>query len=125
MSPTIGTFVRALVTSSCSNPPIASVSPLLINTFESSDRVSMIELAAQDIERFVEEEILTLELAAAVDAKRRRRARDGRYGARHWIDRSRRSARGVAACEPESLRVIRAAQDSTPVNSVRLSWVGG
>ena len=44
-SPRIGTFVRALVTSSWSNPPIARVSPLLISTFESSERVSMIGLA--------------------------------------------------------------------------------
>ena len=44
MSPRIGTLLRDLVTSSWSNPPIASVSPLLIKTFESSERVSMIGL---------------------------------------------------------------------------------
>ena len=40
----IGTFVRAFETSSCIKPPMASVSPLLINTFESRARLSMIGL---------------------------------------------------------------------------------
>ena len=45
MSPSTGTLVRALGISSWSRPPIASVSPLLIKTFESSVRVSMTGLA--------------------------------------------------------------------------------
>ena len=39
-----GHLVRDLATSSCSNPPIARVSPLLIRTFESRVRVSIIGL---------------------------------------------------------------------------------
>ena len=45
MSPRTGTLVRPLVTSSWSRPPMASVSPLLMSTFESSVRLSMTGLA--------------------------------------------------------------------------------
>src|SRR5204862_3166361 len=44
-SPSMGTLLRALATSCCSNPPMARVSPLWILTFDSSVRVSMIGLA--------------------------------------------------------------------------------
>src|SRR6266550_780308 len=42
MSPRIGTFERVLATSSWSNPPMASVSPLLMRTFEFNTRLLIV-----------------------------------------------------------------------------------